>query len=151
MTFAFKHIRTRMIVVFLLLLGGVLAAVLYAVYVASLDNAKARVEAGFRMAGGSFEQHVAQRGASLAKGVAMLAADAGLKSALVGGDLPVAEAALASHAQRFGADVAMLVSRDGRTLINTLFPDDFGEPFPCQRMIQVAESRGGSSGYVRIE
>ena len=54
MTFAFKHIRTRMIVVFLLLLGGVLAAVLYAVYVASLDNAKARVEAGFRMAGGSF-------------------------------------------------------------------------------------------------
>ena len=151
MTFAFKHIRTRMIVVFLLLLGGVLAAVLYAVYVASLDNAKARVEAGFRMAGGSFEQHVAQRGASLTKGVAMLAADAGLKSALVGGDLPVAEAALASHAQRFGADVAMLVSRDGRTLINTLFPDDFGEPFPCQRMIQVAESRGGSSGYVRIE
>lgn len=66
MTFAFKHIRTRMIVVFLALLGGVLAAALYAVYASSLDNARARAEAGFRLAGGGFEQHVARRGASLA-------------------------------------------------------------------------------------
>jgi diguanylate cyclase (GGDEF)-like protein len=150
-TFAFKHIRTRMIVVFLALLGGVLAAALYAVYAASLDNARARAEAGFRLAGGGFEQHVARRGASLARSVAMLAADAGLRDALVGGDLPAAESALAGHARRLGADVAMLVSRDGRTLINTLLPAEFGQPFPCQRMIQAAESGGGGSGYARIE
>lgn len=150
MSFAFRHIRTRILAVFLLLLCGVLGAVLLAVYFASLNNAKARAEESFRIAGASFARHVADRGESLAKAVRMLAGDAGLKSALIGSDLPTAESALANHAQRFGADVSMLVTRDGVLLVNTLAPDSFGKPFPCPRMLEAAEQKGGSAGYVPI-
>ena len=151
MAFAFKHIRARIVSVFLLLLSAVLAAVLYAVYAASLENAKARVAESFRIAGGSFAQHVSERSQSLSKAVRMLAGDAGLKSALIGADLPTAESALANHAERFGADVAMLVSRSGDQLINTLMPDSFGARFPCPALLKSAEARGGSSGYVEIQ
>ena len=150
MSLAFRHIRTRILAVFLLLLSGVLGAVLLAVYFASLNNARIRAEESFRISGASFARHVADRSESLVKAVRMLAGDAGLKSALIGGDLPTAESALANHAQRFGAEVSMLVTREGVQLINTLSPGSFGQAFPCRHMLETAELKGGSAGYVHI-
>lgn len=147
----FRHIRTRMMVVFLLLLAVVLGAVLYAVYRASLANAQAQVEAEFNMASKTFAQLMARRAAFLQQGAEVMAGNAAFRQAVQDADLAAVESVLASQTKRLKADMAMLVSLDGRLLVNTRFPNTFGEPFPCLRMIQVAEEKGGASGYVRIE
>lgn len=147
----FRHIRTRMMVVFLLLLAVVLGAVLYAVYRASLANAQAQVEAEFDMANKTFAQLMARRADFLRQGAEVMAGNAAFRQAVQDADLAAVESVLASQTRRLQADMAMLVSLDGRLLVNTRFPNTFGEPFPCQRMIQVAEEKGGASGYVRIE
>lgn len=147
----FRHIRTRMMVVFLLLLAVVLGTVLYAVYRAGLANAQAQVEAEFNMAGKTFAQLMARRAAFLQQGAEVMAGNAAFRQALQDADLAAVESALASQARRVKADVALLVSLDGRLLVNTRFPKTFGDPFPCPRMIQVAEKQGGASGYVRME
>jgi len=147
----FRHIRTRMTVVFLLLLAGVLVAVLFAVYRASLANARSQVEAQFNQSGKAFAQLQAQRTAFLRQGVEVLAANTAFRQAVQTADLAAMESTLASQAGRLKADMAMLVSLDGRVLANTRFPATFDSPFPCMRMIQMAEEKGGASGYVRIE
>jgi diguanylate cyclase (GGDEF)-like protein len=147
----FRSIRTRMIAVFVLLLVLVMGKVLYFVYQASLQNAQTQVEAEFNTASKTFAQLMRQREAFLRQGVEVLADDFAFKQALRMADLATVESALVSQASRFKADTAMLVSLDGNFLVNTKFPDSFGEPFPCMRMISVAQEFGGSAGYVRIE
>lgn len=147
----FRHIRTRMMVVFLLLLALVLGAVLWAVYRASLANARSQVEAEFNLAGRTFVRLMAQRSAFLGQGAEVLAGDPAFQRALRTADQAGVEAALAASAPRFKADLAMLVSLDGRVLASSRYPDAFGEPFPCPRMLQEAQDLGGGSGYVRLE
>lgn len=147
----FRHIRTRMMVVFLLLLAVVLGTVLYAVYRASLSNARARVEAEFDMAGKTFAQLMARRADFLQQGAEVLAGNAAFRQALRDADLAAVESVLAGQTRRLKADMAMLVSLDGRLLVNSRYPRTFGEPFPCPRMLQVAAEKGVASGYVRIE
>ncbi|MEW5768749.1 MAG: EAL domain-containing protein [Pseudomonadota bacterium] len=151
MPILFRHIRTRITVVFLLLLSVVLGAVLFAVYRASLANAQAQVEAEFDTAGRSFVRLMQQRAAFLRQGAEVLAADSAFRQALQGADLANVEAVLGGQARRLKADMAMLVSLEGRLLVNTRFPNTFGEAFPCPRMLQLARSAGGAAGYVRIE
>ena len=151
MSTLFRHIRTRMMVVYLLLLALVLGAVLVAVDRASLANAQAQVGAKFDMAGKTFARLMAQRADSLRQGVKVLAGDATFKQSLRDADLVTVESALSSHATRFKADMALLVSLDGRILVNTRFPKTFGEIFPCMHLLRVAKETGGSSGYVRIQ
>jgi diguanylate cyclase (GGDEF)-like protein len=138
-------------VVYLLLLAVVLGAVLYAVYRASLANAQSQVEAEFNMASKTFARLMDRRAAFLQQGAEVLAGNAAFRQALLDADLAAVESVLAGETKRLKADMAMLVSLDGRLLVNTRFPGTFGEPFPCLHMIQVAEGKGGSSGYVRIE
>lgn len=147
----FRHIRTRVMVVFLLLLAVVLGAVLFAAYRAGLANARAQVEAEFDMASRVFTRLQAQRTVFLRQGAEALAGNAAFRQALHDADLNDMESALATQAKRLQADMAMLVSVDGRVLVNTRFPGTFGSLFPCPRMIQAAEEKGGSAGYVRIE
>lgn len=147
----FRHIRTRMMVVYLLLLIVVLGAVLFAVYRAGLANARTQVEAEFNLAGKTFAQLMARRAAFLQQGAEVLAGNAAFKEALHQADLAAVESTLASQARRLKADMAMLVSLDGRVLVSTGAKASFGAPFPCPRMIQVAEGQGGASGYVRLE
>jgi EAL domain-containing protein (putative c-di-GMP-specific phosphodiesterase class I)/GGDEF domain-containing protein len=146
----FRHIRTRMLVSSLLLLSLVLGVVLYAVYRAGLADAEARAEVRLNLAGAAFAQFMAQRATFLQQGVEALAADPAFAQDLQKADLAALESALGSHAGRFRADMAMLVSLDGRFLVNTRFPDVFGQPFPNMRMLRLAEQKGGAAGYVRM-
>lgn len=147
----FRHIRTRVTVVFLLLLAGALGAVLLAVYRASLANARGQVEAQFNLAGKALAQLQAQRTALLRQGVEVLAANSAFRQAVQAADLDAMETTLSAQAGRLKAEMATLVSLDGRVLANTRFPATFGGSFPCSRMIRVAEAKGGASGYARIE
>lgn len=146
----FRHIRTRVMVVLLLLLAVVLGAVLFAAYRASLVNARSQAEAQFDTAGRVFTRLQAQRAVLLRQGAEMLAGDAVFRQALRDADPDAMGAALSAQARRLGTDMAMLISVDGRVLVNTRLPGAFGSPFPCPRMIQVAEEKGGSLGYARI-
>lgn len=146
----FRHIRTRVMVVLLLLLAVVLGAVLFAAYRASLVNARSQAEAQFDTAGRIFTRLQAQRAVLLRQGAEMLAGDAVFRQALRDADPDAMGAALSAQARRLGTDMAMLISVDGRVLVNTRLPGAFGSPFPCPRMIQVAEEKGGSLGYARI-
>lgn len=146
----FRHIRTRMAVVLLLLLAGVLGAVLYAVYRASLANVRGQEEARFDLAGKALAQIQAQRAILLRQGAEVLATNPAFRQAVQAADLDAMESILASQAGRLKADMAMLVSLDGRVLANTRFPATFGKDFPCRPMIRTAQARGAAAGYVRI-
>jgi EAL domain-containing protein (putative c-di-GMP-specific phosphodiesterase class I)/GGDEF domain-containing protein len=147
----FRHIRTRMAVVFLLLLALVLGAVLLVVYRDSLAHAQAQVETEFSLAGKALVRLMDQRADRLEQGAKALAGASAFKQALRDADLTAVEAALSSHAGRSQAELAMLVSLDGRFLVNTRFPKAYGAPFPCMRMIQLAKETGGGSGFVRLQ
>lgn len=147
----FRRIRTRMAVVFVLLLAVVLGAVQLVVHRASQSHAQAQVEAEFNLAGQALVRLMSQRAGHLGQGARALAGDSAFKQALRDADLAAVEAALNNQAGRSKADLAMLISLDGRFLLNTRFPKTYGEAFPCMRMIQSAKETGGSSGYVRIQ
>ena len=148
---AFRHIRTRMLVVYLLLLTVLLGAVLFAVQRAGLAQARAQAEARFAAAGKATARIMARRATLLEQGAEALADDGVFRQALREADLAALEGALAARAGRPGAEMAMLVSLDGRILASTRSSGSFGASFPCPTMIETAEVQGRASGYISWE
>lgn len=129
-------------------LAGLLVVALWFLHASVQEQVHARAAEGLRAAADGVVRQLQQRGAILAKAAGVLAEDPGLGRALVGVDLPRARAELGARARRFGADLALLVSRDGRVLLDTLTVEEPGESFPCRQLLEAADVIGGSAGYL---
>ena len=142
------RLQFYMLMLSLLVLAGLLAATLCFLHASLQEQAHARTAEGLRAAADGVVRQMQQRGAILAKAAGVLAEDPSLGRALVGADLPRARDELGARARRFGADLALLVSRDGRVLLDTLSAGEPGESFPCRKLLEAAEANGGSAGYM---
>jgi predicted signal transduction protein with EAL and GGDEF domain len=146
------RLQSRMLALFLPVLAGLLAATLWLQHASVQEQVHARAAEGLRAAADGVVRQLQQRGAILAKAARVLAEDPGLRRALVGADLSQARTELGGRARRFGANLALLVSRDGRVLLDTLSAGEPGDNFPCRQLLDAAEAVGGSAGYlVRVD
>lgn len=144
------RLRTRMVLLTLLLLAVVLGTVFYAVHRAGQAHVQAGADAGLDAAGKAISRLMAQRVEFLRQGGEALAAGNAFRQALREADLDALTLALGGHASRFGLDMAMLVTLDGRTLVDTRVPAALGESFPATELLRAAGRQGGGRGLVRI-
>lgn len=137
-----------MLALFLPVLAGLLVAALWFLHASVQEQVHLRTAEGLHGAADGVVRQLQQRGTILAKAAGVLAEDPSLGRALVGADLPRARTELGARAGRFGADLALLVSRDGRVLLDSLSAVEAGEGFPCRQLLEAAEATGGSVGYL---
>lgn len=101
-----------------LILVTELASVSLILYLARQDVA-ARAVRSLAAAGEVYRQHARQRAGQLSAAAGTVAADYGLKQAVASGDAPTIRSALANHAHRAGASLALLHRLDGSPVAAT--------------------------------
>jgi diguanylate cyclase (GGDEF)-like protein len=114
---SFKN-RLLILIVALIALaqGATLVLVLSYVY----RDTRAQSEHALRAAQTVLEHQLESRSARLAATAEVLISDFGFKAAVASADVATIRSALANHADRVGADVAMMFSADGRLVASTV-------------------------------
>ncbi|HET6725716.1 MAG TPA: EAL domain-containing protein [Gammaproteobacteria bacterium] len=142
--------RSRIALLFILLIAIVQGAAFFAVLVTVRHNIMARANEKLQSGARVFQQLVDDRGAQLLQNVRILAADFGFKQAVATGDTATIASALSNHGARVGAGVAMLVSLDGEVMASTLGPGAATRSFPYSQLLKRAEARGDAAGLVSL-
>lgn len=140
----------RALALFALILAGVLGLALAALRHAGENQADSLARTELRLMADALGRELAARGSGLAKAAAVLAEDPGLARALVGADLPQAGATLGERVRGFGADLALLVSLDGRVLLDVFDAMEPAADFPDSRMLRLAATEGSVAGYLGL-
>lgn len=95
------------------------AGTVTSVLVMAKRDVATRAEGALLGGAGVLEQSRQTRLAQLGNTVQALASDFAFKQAVAGGDGPTIESALANHARRAGADLALLLDRDAQLRAST--------------------------------
>ena len=110
----FRHLRTKLTVLYAGLFGAVLVLVSGAVYVAIVSNAEHMVRGELAAGGAVFDRLWTLRSDQLQGGAGILSRDFGFRSAVATRDEATIGSALANLKSRLGIDLAFMVGADGR-------------------------------------
>ncbi|HET7307481.1 MAG TPA: EAL domain-containing protein [Gammaproteobacteria bacterium] len=141
--------RTRIALLFILLIAIVQGAAFFAVLVTVRHNVVTRGNERLHSGARVLQQLISDRGAQLLQNVKVLASDFAFKQAVATGDRATIDSVLANHGARVGAGVAMLVSLDGRVTASTLGLSK-SLPFPFPALLDQAKSAGAATGLVSL-
>jgi EAL domain-containing protein (putative c-di-GMP-specific phosphodiesterase class I)/GGDEF domain-containing protein len=109
----FRHLRTRLTVLYAGLFGASLILVAAAVFAAITSNAERAVRGELVASGTVFDRIWALRSAQLQEGAILLSRDFGFREAVATKDAATIRSALANLSGRLGADLAFIVGVDG--------------------------------------
>jgi len=109
----FRHLRTKLTVLYATLFGVSLLLVSAAVYTAIASNAEREVRRELESSGTVFDRIWTLRSHQLQDGAALLSRDYGFREAVATHDAATIKSALANLRARFGADLAFIVGLDG--------------------------------------
>ncbi|HET8551654.1 MAG TPA: EAL domain-containing protein [Gammaproteobacteria bacterium] len=141
--------RTRIALLFILLIAIVQGAAFFAVLITVRHNVITRGDERLHSGARVLQQLINDRGAQLLQNVKVLASDFAFKQAVASGDRATIDSVLANHGARVGAGVAMLVSLDGRVTASTLGLSK-PLPFPFPALLDQAKSAGAATGLVSL-
>ena len=114
----------------------------------SLARETGTVDPGHEGAGTLVVRQLESRGQQLVAAARLLADDVALKTAAAAADQESTRSVLASHRERIGAAVLMLVSPEGTVAADTLQPARLGTAFPLSPLLDEAERAGAASRIV---
>lgn len=109
----FRHLRTRLTVLYAGLFGLALLFVALAVFTAITASARGVVRGELTATGAVYDQLWSSRSAQLEQGAAVLAQDFGFREAVATNDEPTVRSALENLSARQGVDGALLLGADG--------------------------------------
>lgn len=109
----FRHLRTRLTVLYAGLFGLALMFVAVAVFTAITANARGVVRGELTASGAVYDQLWQSRSAQLEQGASVLAQDFGFREAVASNDEPTVRSALENLSARQGVDGALLLGADG--------------------------------------
>ncbi|WP_051651170.1 putative bifunctional diguanylate cyclase/phosphodiesterase [Brevundimonas bacteroides] len=109
----FRHLRTRLTVLYAGLFGIALLFVALAVFTAITASARSVVRGELTATGAVYDQLWESRSAQLEQGAAVLAQDFGFREAVATNDEPTVSSALENLSARQGVDGALLLGSDG--------------------------------------
>ncbi len=112
---------------------------LIAVLARTAGDVKARAEEQLRSGGSVVEEFVHSQATQLSSGVAVLAADFGLREAVASGDRVTILSAARNHAARIGADLVLLMSASGQVLASSA-------PLASSESVLLRQLIAGASG-----
>ncbi len=111
--------RNRLLALIIGLVVLTQTVTLIAVLVRTVGDVDARADSQLRSGGSVVEEFVHFQAAELASGVAVLASDFGLRTAVASGDKATILSAARNHAARIGADLVLLTSASGQLLASS--------------------------------
>lgn len=120
----FKHLRTRLTVLYTGLFGLALMLVAVAVFTAITANARGVVRGELTASGAVYDQLWQSRSAQLEQGASVLALDFGFREAVATNDEPTVRSALENLSARQGVDGALLLGVDGYAIAAGTALDD---------------------------
>lgn len=109
----FKHLRTRLTVLYAGLFGIALMLVAVAIFTAITASARGVVRGELTASGAVYDQLWESRSAQLEQGASVLAQDFGFREAVATNDEPTVRSALENLSARQGVDGALLLGVDG--------------------------------------
>jgi len=112
----FRHLRTKLTVLYAGLFGAALILVSLAVYAAIASNAERVVRHELEASGTVFDRLWAMRSRQLEDGADLLSRDFGFREAVATGDSPTIVSAMDNLKRRFSIDRAFMVTVDGRVI-----------------------------------
>ncbi|HXT21267.1 MAG TPA: diguanylate cyclase, partial [Thermoanaerobaculia bacterium] len=132
-----RSLQSRILVVFLALLLAVLGVTIFTVWRATYRQTVARIRDELLHGREVFRDKLVSRQRSLWQVAETLTKDDALRQAIFTdpGDEESLFVALNNHRLRAGAELALLVDLDGRTLVDTLQPANRGRAFPYPRLL----------------
>jgi len=110
----FKHLRTKLTVLYAGLFVAALAAIALAVYAASAANAERLARDQLTASGVVFDQLMATRNEALQDEAEVLARDYGFRGAMASRDTATVRSALGNLAGRLGLDMAFVIGLQGQ-------------------------------------
>jgi diguanylate cyclase (GGDEF)-like protein len=113
----------------------------------ALTTVDHQLEVGERV----FERLWAQNNTQLEQEAVVLAADFGLREALASNDHGTILSVLGNHATRVGAAAMIVVSLDGRVLVDSLHPAGETQKFQYSELLAHAQDSGHAAGIVAID
>lgn len=111
---SFRHLRTRLAVLYTGLFGAALLLVALAVVTAVMASARQVVRSDMTASGAVYGQVWASRSAQLRQGAAVLAQDDGFRDAVATGDQTAIRSALDTLRKRQNVDGALFLGRNGQ-------------------------------------
>lgn len=146
----FRHLRTRIIVFFVALIGLVQIAAFLLVDSANSTNARQKIESELELGERIFARLLEQNRDRLSQTARVMAADYGLREAIATNDSATAISALRNHAGRINASMTMLVSLDRNVIADTAAVDAQPHQFEFQMLIDRAAKDGSASSIELI-
>src|SRR5215467_250744 len=116
--------RNRLLVLIIGLVIVTQTVTLAAVLLSTRRTVEARAAEELRSGATLAKQLIGFRAGQLANGVALLAADFGLREAVTSGHTPTIKSAAVNHAQRIGADMVLVLDTHGHVLASTAAASD---------------------------
>jgi diguanylate cyclase (GGDEF)-like protein len=145
---AVSSFRTRIALLFILLIAIVQGAAFFAVLVTVRHNVMARANEKLDSGSRVLQQVLEARGSELLQRVKALSSDFAFKQAAATGDAATIRSALTNHAARAGADTAMLLSLNGHIVAGTRGPGSVR--FRFKGLLEHAKKRGEAAGLVNV-
>src|SRR6185312_9951252 len=140
-----RHVRTRIVIFFVVLLALVQGAAFLLVNAANSRNAHGIIDEELATGERIFQRSLDHNRARLVKSATVLAADFGFRAAIATNDAQTVESALRNHGARIHADLMQLVGPDNRVVADTLH----GTASP--ERIDRAERAGEASAIALID
>ena len=122
-------LRSRIALVFVLLMLAVQAAVFVVISTVIASNAHHNVEDQLSVGERVFQEVLRSNGEKLTQAASIVASDFGFRAAVASHDQTTVASALENHGERINADVVMLVGLDGK-----LFADSHDPAAPGSRL-----------------
>jgi adenylate cyclase len=134
--FAFRHFRTRLLVIILALVLVLQALVFVAAGLAARRNAVRASEEALQVTLASLRETMTARESNLRKYARLLSHDFAFKALVSEADHDTLISAFTSYRLRLKADWMFVLDLDGKVLADTLAPDMLQVPFNEQRMVR---------------
>ncbi|CAG4886178.1 putative bifunctional diguanylate cyclase/phosphodiesterase [Paraburkholderia saeva] len=138
-------LRTRISLVFVLLLLVVQVTAFVAINTVIASNARRNVDDQLAVGERVFQQVLHSNGEKLTQAAGVVAADFGFRAAVATHDQKTVASALQNHGDRVNADVVMLVGLNGKLIADSHHPGRAGETFAFPALIRMAELKGDAS------
>ncbi len=146
-----RHVRTRIVIFFVVLLALVQGAAFLLVNAANSRNAHGIIDEELATGERIFQRSLDHNRARLVQSATVLAADFGFRAAIATNDAQTVESALRNHGARIHADLMQLVGPDNRVVADTLHGTTSTERFAYPELIDRAERAGEASAIVLID
>jgi len=142
--------QARIACVLTALLMIVVAAVFFAVKVATSDAVRSQAQTQLEVGSRVFEDLMDMRGKRLRDGVQLMSADFGFRDAVASSDASTIRSVLLNHGGRIGASDMFLLSMDGTVVASTVSAIAEGSRFRFDKSLRDAKRKGQSMVIVPI-